>query len=422
MRAIQLRRPARLSAVLLLSAALAACGQGASKAPEGKAAEAAAGEYERGPHRGRLLRDGDFALEITIYEEGPEPLFRLYAYNKDKPVDPKTVTASIALTRLGPKVDRFAFTPEADYLASPAIVSEPHSFDVSVAVTYGGKAHKWAYASYEGRTIIGPEAAKAGGVTTAKAGGAMLGETLPINGRVEITPEGQSDVIARYPGRVVSLSAELGQKVRRGQVLARVESSESLQTYAVTAPIAGVIVKKNVTAGGMTGNEPILVVADPDKLHAEFFLYPRDAERVRVGQPVEVVSLAGDHRVTSSVEAILPTADLTNQTLIAHVHMPEGVGVGEAWRPGLGVKGTVSVGATRAPLAVRTKAIQPFRDFEVVYAKVGNTYEVRMLEIGRRTPEWTEVLGGLEPGTEYVVDGAFLIRADIDKSGASHDH
>ena len=33
-----------------------------------------------------------------------------------------------------------------------------------------------------------------------------------------------------------------------------------------------------------------------------------------------------------------------------------------------------------------------------------------------------EVLGGLEPGTEYVTDGAYLIRADIEKSGASHDH
>ena len=45
-----------------------------------------------------------------------------------------------------------------------------------------------------------------------------------------------------------------------------------------------------------------------------------------------------------------------------------------------------------------------------------------MLELGARTPEWTEVLGGLEPGTEYVTDGAYLIRADIEKSGASHDH
>lgn len=419
MHATSTRRLSRLSAVFFLSAALAACGQGPSKAPEGEAHEAAAAEYERGPHRGRLLRDGDFALEITLYEEGPAPLFRLYAYKEDKPVDPKGVQVSIALTRLGPKIDRFTLVPEADYLTSPAIVTEPHSFDVSVAATYEGKAHKWAYSSYEGRTTITADAARAGGVTTERAASAMLGETLPINGRVEIIPEGQSDVIARYPGRVVSLNAELGQRVRRGQILARVESSESLQTYAVTAPIAGVIVKKNVTTGGMTGNEPILVVADPTKLHAEFFLYPRDAERVRVGQRVEVVSLAGDHRLVSAVEAILPTADLTNQTLIAHVHLTN---PGEAWRPGLGVKGVVSVGTTAAPLAVRTKAIQPFRDFEVVYAKVGNTYEVRMLEIGRRTPEWTEVLGGLEPGTEYVVDGAFLIRADIDKSGASHDH
>jgi len=80
------------------------------------------------------------------------------------------------------------------------------------------------------------------------------------------------------------------------------------------------------------------------------------------------------------------------------------------------------VATQQASLAVRTKALQRFRDFTVVFAKVGDTYEVRMLELGRRTPEWTEVLGGLEPGTEYVTDGAFLIRADIDKSGASHDH
>ena len=57
-----------------------------------------------------------------------------------------------------------------------------------------------------------------------------------------------------------------------------------------------------------------------------------------------------------------------------------------------------------------------------VFAKVGDTYEVRMLELGAQTPEWTEVLGGLESGTEYVTDGAYLIRADIEKSGASHDH
>jgi cobalt-zinc-cadmium efflux system membrane fusion protein len=32
------------------------------------------------------------------------------------------------------------------------------------------------------------------------------------------------------------------------------------------------------------------------------------------------------------------------------------------------------------------------------------------------------VLGGLAPGTEYVVAGSYLVKADIEKAGASHDH
>lgn len=409
-------RAAAAALFLVGIAGLAAC----SDAPSGETAEAEAGEYERGPHNGRMLRDGDFALEVTIFEEGPEPLYRLYPYLKDKPVDPRQVQATIALTRLGGRIDRFTFTAAEDYLTSPTVVSEPHSFDVSVAATHAGERHTWAYESYEGRTIITPDAAQAGGVTTERAGSAFLGESLPLQGRIEITPEGQSEVHARYPGRVMALSVELGDRVRRGQVVARVESSESLQTYSITAPISGVIMAKNTNVGSITGNgEPMLVIGDPNQVHAEFFLYPRDAERVRVGQRVEVISLAGDHRINAPVEAILPTADITSQTLIAHVHLPAQNG---AWRPGLGVRGTVQVATSQVPLAVRTQAIQPFRDFQVVYAKVGNTYEVRMLELGRRTPEWTEVLSGLEPGTEYVVEGAFLIRADIEKSGASHDH
>ncbi len=131
-------------------------------------------------------------------------------------------------------------------------------------------------------------------------------------------------------------------------------------------------------------------------------------------------SLSGETRTTARVTAVLPTADLASQTLTVNVAIPPGMASG--FRPGMGVEGSVQVAAKSVPLAVRTKALQRFRDFTVVFAKVGNTYEVRMLDLGVQTPEWTEVLGGLEPGTEYVTDGAFLIRADIEKSGASHDH
>jgi cobalt-zinc-cadmium efflux system membrane fusion protein len=86
------------------------------------------------------------------------------------------------------------------------------------------------------------------------------------------------------------------------------------------------------------------------------------------------------------------------------------------------VSAEVTVDAREVPLAVRESSLQRFRDFTVVFAKVGDTYEVRMLELGQRDGEWAEVLGGLKPGTPYVTEQSYLIRADIEKSGASHDH
>jgi membrane fusion protein, heavy metal efflux system len=73
-------------------------------------------------------------------------------------------------------------------------------------------------------------------------------------------------------------------------------------------------------------------------------------------------------------------------------------------------------------LAVPLSALQRFRDFDVVFAQVGEAYEVRMLTLGRRDASLVEVLDGLAPGTVYVTDNSYLIKADIEKAGASHDH
>ena len=99
--------------------------------------------------------------------------------------------------------------------------------------------------------------------------------------------------------------------------------------------------------------------------------------------------------------------------------LPNAVGL---WRPGMAVTAEVTLSERNVPLAVKTAALQRFRDFTVVFARFGDTYEVRMLELGQQDGEYVEVLGGIDPETPYVVDQSFLIRADIEKSGASHDH
>jgi cobalt-zinc-cadmium efflux system membrane fusion protein len=404
---------AALAGLLLLVAA--ACG---GSAPQGEH-EAEAGEYERGPHRGRMLRDGNFAIEMTIFEDGVPPEFHIYAYVNDRPVDPTQVQLSVALTRLGGGVDRFNFTPQGEYLRGDGVVTEPHSFDVAVRAVHNGATHEWTYESYEGRTIIGAAQAEAAGIAVESAGPATLEETVVLSGRVELQPSGRADVTAWYPGRIVAMTRNIGERVQRGETLARVTSSESLQTYSITAPISGVVMMRNANVGDVAGAAPIYVIADATQVHAEFYVYPRDAERLRPGQPVTVRNLSGERSVRATIEAILPTTDMLTQTIVAHVELPNADG---AWRPGQAVEGAVVVATHEAPLAVRSRALQRFRDFTVVFAQVGETYEVRMLELGRRTPDWTEVLGGIEPGEVYVSDNAFLIRADVEKSGASHDH
>lgn len=396
------------------------CGEKPSSAEGGAEAALASGEYERGPHRGRMLRDGPFAVEMTIFEDGVDPEFHVYAYENDKPLPPNEVQLAVELLRLGNKVDKFAFAQREDYLLGNGVVTEPHSFQVKVTATRAGKTSEWTYESFEGRTTIAREQAEAAGVKVEPAGPASIDQIVALTGRVELQPEGRAEVRAWYPGRIVTMTRSIGDRVEKGQTLATVTSSESLQTYVIPAPISGVIMERNATPGDVAGSSPLYIIADPRKLHAEFFIYPRDAERLRAGQAVTVTSVGGTSTLRSRIEVVLPTSDLLTQTVIAHVELPNPDGV--TWRPGQAVEGSVVVAADDVPLAVRTRALQRFRDFTVVYARVDDTYEVRMLELGRQSPEWTEVLGGIAPGEVYVSDNAFLIRADVEKTGASHDH
>ena len=207
----------------LAAASLAACGDEPASAPTAAVEPGAPADFERGPHNGRLLRDGNFSLEITVFEAGVPPEFRLYAFADNQPVDPRQVQASLTVSRLGGEMNRFAFQPQQEFLRADGVVHEPHSFDVAVSANYGGAAHSWSYESYEGRTTIVQAAADAAGVKTEHAGKAVLEESITIAGRVELQPQGKSEVRAWYPGRILEMNKIIGDRVQKGDIVARVE-------------------------------------------------------------------------------------------------------------------------------------------------------------------------------------------------------
>ena len=290
--------------LLLFVLVLTACGDSAPKrGANADGHQKAAEEYERGPHRGRMLRSGNFSGEITIFEEGTDPEFHVYPFWQDKPLDPRQVQLTMKLTRLGNRLDQFEFSPKDDFLLGNGVVREPHSFDVAVTAEYQGKTYSWTYASYEGRTTISPDAAEAGGVRTEPAGPAVIDEVIDLPGRVILQPQARAEIRAWYPGRITEMTKTVGQAVRQGEVLVRIEASDSLRTYQITAPISGVVVERNANVGDVA-TQAIYVVTDPTKLQAAFFAFPRDAERLRPGQPVEIRGLS-DQRANSSIQMLL---------------------------------------------------------------------------------------------------------------------
>ncbi len=372
----------------------------------------------KGPHGGRLLQQGDFALEVTIHESGVPPEYRLYAYRDGRPLAPQQVTATIELQRLGGGRDRFRFAPEGDYLRGDGEVSEPHSFDVTVHARVDGKDHQWHYDSYEGRTTIAARAADVAGIEVEPAGPAPLRETLSLHGRVVPDANRHYRIAARYPGIVQSVGVQVGDAVAAGATLAVVESRDSLQRYAVKAPSDGVVLARHVNAGSAAGDEVLFEIADLSRLMAELNAFPADIARLSTGQAVQLRDTQGQVAQGSAVAGIAPAYGAAQSALV-RVPLDNGDG---RWRIGQAVGAEVEVAKVDVPLAVRADAIQSFRDMAVVFARYGDVYEVRMIETGRRSRDYVEVLGGIEPGTPYVTRNSFLVKADVMKSGASHDH
>jgi cobalt-zinc-cadmium efflux system membrane fusion protein len=321
--------------------------------------------------------------------------------------------------RLGGVTDKFTFKPEGAYLRAQSSVVEPHSFDVKIGARIDNKVHNWAYQSYEGRVEIAVEAAAAGGVKTETAGPAKIRSSARVTGRIIIDPARSAQVMARFPGVLRELRKTLGERVAKGEIVAMVESNDSLQAYAIKSPVDGIVYSQNARVGEIVGQLPILEIGDMSRVVAELQVFPRDAAKLKVGQPVSISAIDGDMNSESSLAMILPTTDAGSQAVPARVVLDN---ANNAWRPGMLIEADITIGTADVPLAVRTSGLQRFRDFDVVFAKVGDTYEVRMLELGARDDNFVEVVGGLVPGTTYVTESSFLIKADIEKSGASHDH
>lgn len=371
-----------------------------------------------GPHGGRLLESEGFALEITIYEQGVPPEMRVYAYEQGKPVDPQLISLTVTLIRLDNEQNLIDFMTEADYLLGDTLIEEPHSFEVIVEAEYQGKSHHWHFDSFEGRSTITDRMIMLSGIETESAGPQTLSINNALYGVVSVAEDRQYRIHAPYPGIIESVLVNTGDKVKKGQVLVTVRNQNTLQSYSIQSPANGEITQRMANAGDHSDMGSLLEVSDLSTVWVELSMFPADIEQLQIGMQVKVKDLHQHESAEGKISYISPKmtgghiararAEITN----AEGH----------WRPGMHVNAEVTVEQYPAELAVKRSAIQSYRDMPVVFVRYGNTFEVRMLTFGKQGADYIEVLSGLKQGSQYVTTNSFLLKAEVLKSGATHDH
>ena len=266
---------------------------------------------------------------------------------------------------------------------------------------------------------IGAEVADRAGIRVEAARSARIRREQVVQGLL-VPVEGRSArVVARFPGPVRQVRVSVGDRVRAGQVLALVESNISLSSYPVTAPIKGTVLARHASVGDLAGESPLFEIADLSQLWVDLHVFGADGDRLAPGLPVRVERLSDDVHADLVIERVLPGAATASQSTVARAVLDNGDG---RWRPGSAVRARVTTSEREVPLSVPLSALQRLEGRDVVFVRDGDEYSARPVQLGERDAARVEVRSGVQAGDQVVVEQSYLIKADLGKAGAAHEH
>jgi len=197
-------------------------------------------------------------------------------------------------------------------------------------------------------------------------------------------------------------------------------SSKELTRYEIRSPINGIITHKQVSQGQVVSEiDRLYEISDLSTVWAEMTIYAKDINMVKVGQKVTVKATAFAAEATGTIAYVGALVGEQSRTAMARVILNN---PNRTWLPGLPVNVALVSDEVQVPLAVSVEGIQTLRDWSVVFGRYGEYFEARPLTLGRRDDKYVEVLAGIKAGDRYAAGNSFLIKADIGKAGASHDH
>ncbi len=253
-------------------------------------------------------------------------------------------------------------------------------------------------------------------IELAKAAPAVLHDSLLLNGMVQANQESLVQVTPRFPGVVREVRKRIGDRAEKGDILAIVESNQSLTPYELKAPLAGTVIDRQTTLGEYVSEQkPAFVIADLSTVWVDFSVYRRDLGRVRVGDQILIDPADGGPKIEAKISYLSPVGSGETQSAPARAVVPNAE---QRLRPGLFATGRLTLSAKKVAVAVKSSALQTLENRTVVFVRDGEKFQARDVETGGRDQEFVEVTFGVLEGDLYAAQNSFIVKAELAKGGA----
>ncbi len=284
-----------------------------------------------------------------------------------------------------------------------------------------GPAHEPDEHEARRAVVLTPDAVRNGRIRVGAAGPADLAVTVEAPGEVHLDAERVLEVRPRYAGVVREIRKRIGDPVREGEVVAVVQSNESLTDYEILSSMAGTVIARHVVTGQAVDHESVLLTAaDLSSVWVDFAIYPQHVGRIRPGMPVTITAQNRPELAASgTIHYVGPLLEQDTRVSSARVVLPNAA---RQWQPGLFVTARVTLERVRVPVAAPEEAIVRTAEGPAVFRAQGLRFELRPVTTGRSDGRTTEVLSGLAAGDSVVVEGAFVLKSELGKAEAEHEH
>ena len=176
---------------------------------------------------------------------------------------------------------------------------------------------------------------------------------------------------------------------------AAVAEAQAMMGYVeILAPFDGVVTKKWVDVGDLaTPGKPLIGIEDPSMLQLEADVPDAIASRIQQDArlAIRIDSLKGE--LTGTVREIAPTADPASRTLRIKLDLPQTAGL----RSGQFARLVVPVGESSS-VRVPTSAVVLRGQLEILFVVTNQRAQLHLVKTGRTIGDEVEILAGLASG------------------------